>query len=903
MTVRNLEFLFHPKSIAVVAEPDEPSRYSEVVLRNLAAGGFSGAVISVTAKKRSLFGIGGHVHIDKLEPAPDLAIICAALGDVPQIIAQLGALGTRAVIVAPSLRDRLSSSEAAQVRKAILDAARPHLMRVLGPGSGGLVVPARGLNASVAPVTTTPGKIALVARSAAVAAAVLDRACSKGIGFSTVLHLGSGIDIDLADVLDWLAADPNTEAILVQFDSVIGGRKFMSAARAAARNKPVVAIRGGRFEGKLPISGPWTTNDVYEAALRRSGWVRIDTLDDLFDSAEAMARVRPMRGERLAILGNGHGLARIAADALLRSGGRLATLSKDCVKQLKQFLRTDSQLGNPLVLPADVTPTNWAAALAAVLADRDTDAVLTVCSPSPFAPGAEVATAIGEVARNSERNVFSCWVGGKAMIEAQQIAAAHGMFSHDSPEKAIAIFLGIVNYERNRELLKEMPPSVAQDFTPDLAAARGVIAEAIDAGAGTLSPRHGRQLLRAFGIAAPGSHLDASIKAATWTADEIGYPVDLTLVLANAEAPDPVATGLRSAGDIHFAARQLRANARLESPDARVSGYRLRPSAARSGAPACRLGVAEDAVFGPVIFLGPASVEGSATGSFVVALPPLNLTLAKDMLARCLLFQNGPEESRGLLESRAATALVRLSQLLTDIDEVAAVELDPVHVETSGVVALDARIRIEKRGRRLGFRRFAIRPYPKELEQRVDWQGRQLLIRPIRPEDETTLGDLLGSLDPEDARMRFFGTMRSLPRSQLARFTQIDYDREMALVAIERGEDGVERSLGEVRAVADPDNAVADFAIVVRSDIKGLGLGRLLLASIIDYSRSRGTLELRGETLAGNLRMQHLAQDLGFTLKTGADMGAVDLRLLLHGPDGSAELSAGHVGAKRGKRN
>ena len=902
MTVRNLEFLFHPKSIAVVADPDEPSRYADVVLRNLAAGGFSGPLISVTAKRRSLFGIGAHVHMDKLDQAPDLAIICAALGDVPQIIAQLGERGTRAVIVAPSLRDRLSSSEAVEVRKAILDAARPHLVRVLGPGSGGLVVPAGGLNASVAPVTTTPGKVALIARSAAVAAAVLDRACSKGIGFSTVLHLGSGIDIDLADVLDWLAADPNTEAILVQFDSVPAGRKFMSAARAAARNKPVVAIRGGRFEGRHPLSAPWTTDHVYESALRRAGWVRIDTLDDLFDSAEALARVRPMRGERLAILGNGHGLARMAADALLRSGGRLATLSKDRVKQLKQILRTDSQLGNPLVLPADVTAANWGAALAAVLADRDTDAVLTVCSPSPFAPGAEVAAAIGEVARNTERNVFSCWVGGKAMIEAQQIAAAHGMFSHDSPEKAIAIFVGIVNYERNRELLKEMPPSVAEDFTPDVAAARNVIAEAIEAGADTLSPRHGRQLLRAFGLVAPGSHLDASIKAATWTADEIGYPVDLTLVLANAQVPDPVATGLRSAGDIHFAARQLRGNARLESPNTRVAGYRLRPSAARSGAPACRLGVAEDAVFGPLIHFGPASVEGAATGSFVVALPPLNLTLAEDMLARCRFFESGPEKLRSVLESRAATSLVRLSQLLTDIDEVVGVELDPVHVETSGVVALDVRIRIERRGRRLGFRRFAIRPYPKELEQSADWQGRQLLIRPIRPEDETALGDLLGSLDPEDSRMRFFGAMRSLPRSQLARFTQIDYDREMALVAIERGADGVERSLGEVRAVTDPDNVTADFAIVVRSDLKGQGLGRMLLANIIDYSRSRGTAELHGETLAGNLRMQRLAQDLGFKLTSGADIGTVDLRLRLRESGISAERCANQVDLKRNGR-
>lgn len=881
MTVRNLEFLFRPKSIAVVAEPDKPSRYAEVVLRNLAAGGFSGPVMSVAAKRRSLFGIGAHVHVDELEVAPDLAIICAAPGDAPKIIAQLGARGTRAVIVGPSMRDKMTRSEAVEVRKAILDAARPYLIRVLGPGSAGLLVPASSLNASVAHVTATRGKIALIAQSTAIAAAVLDRACSKGIGFSSVLHLGAGIDVDLADVLDWLAADPETEAILVQFDAVSVGRKFMSAARAAARNKPVVAIRGGRIESRHSADRPFTTDAVYEAALRRAGWVRIDTLEDLFDAAEAMARARPPFGERLVIVANGHGLGRIAADALLRSGGRLATLSKDTVEQLDGLLRTGTPPSNPLALPADITPANWAAALTAVLADRETDTVLTVYSPSAFAPSADVATAICKAAQDTKRNVFTCWVGGAAMHEAQQIAAAHGVLSHDSPEKAIAIFLGIVNYVRNRDLLVEMPPSVAEDFTPDHDAARSALAEAIDAGLDTLPARPARRLLQAYGIGAAEYRLAGSIDAAIRTADEIGYPVDLALVLANTEERAAVATGLRSPADIHIAVRGLRSSTRTERPGSRVSGYRLRPSAARSGIAALRLGVADDPVFGPVIFLRPVSAAGGRGEGLVAALPPLNLTLAQDLVARSRFAEKAPGDERAALESAAATTLVRLSQLLTDIDEVVGVELDPLHVEVSGVVALEVRIRIRKRERKFGFRRFAIRPYPKELEQHVDWDGRTLLIRPIRPEDETALGDLLSSLDPEDARMRFFGTMRSLPRSQLARFTQIDYDREMALVAIERGSDGVERSLGEVRTVVDSVNAVADFAVVVRSEIKGKGLGRLLLKSIIDYSRSRGTRELRGETLAGNLRMQHLAQDLGFKLTAGADMRTVDLRLPL----------------------
>lgn len=812
MTVRNLEFLFRPRSIAVVAEQDEPGKYAEVVLRNLAEGGFAGAVVSVAAKKRSRFGIGAHLHIDELKTVPDLAIVCAALADVPEIVAQLGERGTRAVIVGPSIRDRMNDGEVAAARKAILDAAQPCLMRVLGSGSGGFAVPARGLNASVSPVAAAPGKIALVTESTSIATAVLDRACAKGIGFSTVLHLGASIDVDLADVLDWLAADPDTESILVQFESVPNGRKFMSAARAAARNKPVVAIRSGRFESARSAGAPFVIDDVYETALRRAGWVCVDTLEGLFDAAEALAhaRARSMRGGRLSILGNGFGLGHIAAHALLRSGGRLATLSQDTVTRLGELLGSGARLENPLVLPADVTPTNWAASLAAVLADPDTNAVLTVCSPSPFASSAEVAAAVCAVAENAQRNVFTCWVGGAAMLEAQKIAASHGVLSHDSPEKAISVFLGIVDYRRNRELLMQMPPSLSEDFTPDVDAARSTIAEALDAQADWLSPPQACRLLQAYGIDVAGGSVDADSRAV-----------------------------------------------------------------------ALRLGVGTDPVFGPVIFFGKGASAGHRDDDLVVALPPLNLTLAQDLVARSRFARGVPSEVQSALESAASNTLVRVSQLLTDINEVVELELAPLHIDTSGAFAIDARVRVDRRGGKRRFRPFAIRPYPKELERQVDWNGQQLLIRPIRPEDETALGDLLNSLSPEDARMRFFGTMRSLPRSQLARFTQIDYDREMALVAIERDSDGVERSIGEVRVVADPDNRVADFAIVIDSAIKGKGLGRLLLQSIIDYARSRGIIELHGETMSGNLRMQQLAKDLGFTLKEGTDVSMVDLHLSL----------------------
>ena len=587
-------------------------------------------------------------------------------------------------------------------------------------------------------------------------------------------------------------------------------------------------------------------------------------------------------GESLTILANGHGLGRIAGDTLTRSGGRLGTLSPATVKRLAGLLKTRSAIANPLALPPDITAASWGAAVTAVLADSETENLLTVCSPSPFAQSAEVAKAICAASRENERNVFTCWVGGTEMLAAQRIAAGQGVLSHESPEKAIGVFLGIVSYRHNRELLMQMPPSLAEGFSPETEAARGAFGEAVAAGAGTLSARQARRVLQAYGLGVGEYPLAGSIDKAIAAADEIGYPVDLFLVLANGTELAERVPGLRSPAEIAIAARGLRSQARTRHPGERIGGYRLRPGGARSGAPALRLGVADDPVFGPVIFLAPASATGLREGRLAVALPPLNPVLAGDLVARSGFAAGLPADERPALRAALSNALVRLSQLLTDIDEVAGVELDPVHVEASGVVVLDARIDIARRERKHGFRRFAIRPYPKELEQQVDWTGRRLLIRPIRPEDEPLLGELLNSLTPEDSRMRFFDSTRSLPRARIARFSQIDYDREMALLAIERGSDGAERAVGEVRAVADPDGRFADFAIVVASHIKGGGLGQLLLHSLVSYCRSRGIGELRGETLDGNLRMQHLARRLGFTVTAGAERGTMELRLALN---------------------
>jgi acetyltransferase len=879
MTIRNLEFLFRPRSVAVIAEPGEPGYYPELVHRNLAAAQFGGRIIHIDVKKSGLFGLPRRARIGSLPEVPDLAFTCTPLEDVPRLVQQLGELGTRAVVVGPT-RVRRSADAAARF-EAIRDAARPHLVRVLGPGSGGLVMPGIGLNLSVAPVAIGKGSIALVTQSAAVAAAVTDRAAALGIGFSAVIHLGGALDVDLADCLDWLASDPATSAILVQFEQVGNARKFMSAARAAARNKPVVAIRSGRTGGPLPPDAARMRDAIYDAALRRAGWIRIETLDGLFGAVEALAHARVPRGPRLAVLSNGSGLGRIAADVLAREGGTLATLEQKGLDQLGRLLHPNASLRNPLILPADATPEQWGQAAQVMLADPKADAVLTVYAPTAFGNADRVAAAIGEAAAGGDRNVLTCWLGGDSMAEARRAAAAAGLLTFDAPERAVTVFQRLVAYARNRALLEEMPPSQATGLVVDEAAARSAIAETMASNELQMPARLASRLVRAYGIRMREATVVASIEHAVEAAETIGYPVELELALVATEAADLSARGLRSAADLRIAARELRSRARAEHPAQRISGYRLRPGEPHGELPPLRLQLFEDPLFGPVIRLGTSADLPKAVERGAVALPPLNRELALDLVQRAAIDGELPPADRSVLYEAVADASVALSQLATDLDEVAAVDIDPLHVEAGGALALAASVRLQRRGRHRGYRRFAIHPYPRELEHEFEWQGRALLVRPIRPEDETTFADLIASLKAEDARMRFFGVMRQLPRSQLARFTQIDYDREMALVVIERDGAGRETSLGEVRIVADPDHHAADFAIVVRSDCKGRGLGRLLMERIIDYARSRGIAEVRGETLATNERMQTLARQLGFVVRPGTDAGVMDLRLTL----------------------
>ncbi|MGY0777146.1 bifunctional acetate--CoA ligase family protein/GNAT family N-acetyltransferase [Azospirillum argentinense] len=889
MTVRNLDRLFKPASIALIGATRKPNTIGAVVARNLFNAGFDGPIMPVTGE-RAVEGVLTYKSVDDLPVTPDLAVICTPAATVPATVEALGKRGTKAAIV-------ISSGFSKEQTQTLREAAKPHLMRVLGPNSLGIMVPGRGLNASFGHVTPKKGDVALVAQSSMVVTSIADWATARGIGFSHLISMGDKADVDFGDLLDYLASDATVRAILLYIESISDARKFMSAARSAARQKPVIVIKSGRTDEALEASTSHTgalavSDAVYDAAFRRAGILRVTGLDELFDAVGTLGTGSPITGDRLAILTNGGGMGVMATDSLILSGGRLAQFAPETMDALEKVLGAGSAR-NPLRIGGDAPPKRYADALNALMADPNNDAVLVLNCPTAVTDGRAAAQAVVDtmIANKTRKHpVLTSWLGDNTAAEARKLFAANRVPTYDTPSHAVRAFLHLVEYRRNQELLMETPPSVPEDFQPDGITVRKIISRAIAEKRDWLSEYEAKRVLAAYGVPVVDTRRADTPEEAAHCAEMIGGPLALKILspdITHKSDVGGVALHLTEPAEVKAEAEAMLARVREAVPDARIEGFTVQEMAVRPDAYELIVGMTENELFGPVLLFGEGGIGVEVVEDYALALPPLNMKLATELMGRTRIWrQLQGYRSRAAVDLEAvALTLNKISQLIVDFPEVAELDVNPLLADAEGVLALDARIKVGVPALP-GAKRLAIRPYPKGLEDRITIKdGRQFLVRPILPEDEPLVHHMVANQTQEDLRLRFFAPLKRLSHQAAARLTQMDYDREMGLVAVGPDpETGDTIMYGVVRITADPDNLRAEYAVMVRSDMKGQGLGYQLMNKILDYARSRGIKEVYGEVLRENTSMLGMCRALGFIRKENLDEpGVVEVRIELGG--------------------
>jgi acetyltransferase len=826
MSVKSVEQLLNPQSIAVIGASNQPNRPGNAVMRNLLQGQYDGPIMPVTPHYKSVNGVLAYRSIDELPMVPDLAIICTRATRVPAIILQLGRKGTRNAIVIAAGLDNLFTAQGTNLQEQMLAIAKEWGVRILGPDSLGIIIPELGLNASYAHINALPGKIAVVSQSSAVCVALLDWARRRRIGFSRFISLGEGVDIDFDEILDFLGRDPQTSAILLYIDAIHDGRAFMSAARAASFNKPILVIKTGIYAESSALTSRLPEekigNDaVYDAAFRRAGMLRVGDLRELLAAVETLANGKPIHSEQLVIIANGNGPSAMAVDALLQRGGRLALLDDALVEQLRPLIHTGGRATNPINLLGDASPETYQKVLQVLLQSNSVENILIMQAPSALTPGEVYADAVIDTYQQyqgKKPNIFANWMGEDAAQAARLRFADASLASFRTPEGAIGAFMHMVQYRRNQKLLSETPESISDKVPYQPVKAQAIVAQAIAEARDKLSLSEAMDLLNDYGI----------------------------------KTQDDTA---------------------------------VNPHDSRKGAHPLRVEVQIDPVFGPVILLGEAASHWSVRANAVVALPPLNMALARYMVIQALA--EGKVRERELYVPLNMPALclflTQISQIIIDHPSLRRLLINPVLVAGEDIRVLDVSVNISADDNACPL---AIRPYPKELEEFfVLRDQRKVVLRPIRSEDELNLQSFDNAQSKEDRYKRYFAELPQFSHEQMARLAQIDYAREMAFIAVADDESHAEKILGVVRVQVDPDNTYAEFAMAVHSELKGIGLGGKLLQKMIDYCRSQGTKMLIGCTMLENSGMANLARKLGFTVKFNREDGLIDMSLNLQDAD------------------
>ncbi|MBH0238235.1 bifunctional acetate--CoA ligase family protein/GNAT family N-acetyltransferase [Methylobrevis albus] len=882
MSQEQIDVFFNPKAVALIGASRTSGSVGAVTAANLAA----------TAKARVLFvnPHGGRIDgnfvfgsVAELPVAPDLGVVAVPPAAVEEAVDALGRRGARGAVIITAGLGRGPGS----IAEAVLATARRHGMRLIGPNSIGLIAPPAGLNASFAQRPGRPGDLALISQSGAIITSVLDWAEVNGVGFTGLVSIGDALDVGFADLLDHFALDHRTRAILLYVEAIRDARAFMSAARAAARMKPVVVIKSGRHEAAARAAASHTgalagVDAVYDAAFRRAGLLRVRSLDELFAAAETLTHVPRLSGRRIAILTNGGGAGVMAVDTLVDLGGSLAELSPDTLAALDAALPATWSGANPIDIIGDAGPERYAAATTALLADRGVDAIVAINCPTALASSREAAEAVVQAVTAHRANAFvkkpvmAAWLGSDDGSEALFTAAHIPCLS--SPNRAIQGVMHLVRYNEAQEALTATPPDLLAGFAPDRETARRTIRRALEDERTWLTASEVADVLAAYEIPALPAILCADAFEAVDAAKTL--LASYKAVVAKIASPDiihksdvgGVELELSTPEAVIHAMRRIVGRARDMRPEARIDGITLHPMVIAPKAVELIAGVADDPLFGPVVVFGRGGTAVEVIDDKALALPPLDVNLALDLVARTRVSRQiaGYRDRKPVDREALAILLVRLSLLVAEHPEIREIDLNPIIADAERIVVVDARISVAAdtsptivhEARPAGHPRLAIRPYPSEWESRITLKnGMAVLMRPLRPEDERLYPPFFARMSAEDMRLRFFARVREFGHAFIARLTQIDYARAMAFIAID---EATGEMLGAVRLHGDPDGVTGEYAIAVRSDLKGAGLGWALMRRIIAFAAKEGYGRIRGEVLRENRTMLAMCEALGF---------------------------------------
>jgi acetyltransferase len=896
MSTYRLDTLLSPRSVAVVGASPRERSVGQAVLRNLREGGFPGPIHVVNPRYAEVGGIRTVGRLADLPSVPDVVVITTPPETVPGIVASAAQIGSAAAIIITAGLGHGADSLAA----AAENAAREKGLRLVGPNCLGVIAPAAMFNASFASRMPIAGDLALISQSGAIAAGLIDWAARRAVGFSAVVSIGDQLDVDLGDLLDYFALDRHTRAILLYVEAVKDARKYMSAARAASRAKPVVVVKAGRHAQGARAAATHTgalagSDAVYDAAFHRAGLLRVLDLGELFDAAATLSRVKSTFGKRLAILTNGGGIGVLAVDSLVDLDGIPAELSEPTRARLDTILPPTWSKSNPVDIIGDADPARYVAALEALLNDPKNDAVLVMNVETAVVPALEIARSVADLVQKERsrrippKPVFAVWIGAGQTIA--DIFHAANIPHFLTEVDAVRGFLYLARHGEALQAAMQTPPSLPEHFSPDVGQARRIVAGVIADARSWLDPIEVTELFRAYSIPIVPALFASNPDEAASAAQSLlatGATVVMKILsrdIIHKSDVGGVRLNLTSVEAARTAAAEIIANAQRLRPDARISGVTLHPMIVRPKARELIAGIAEDPTFGPVIAFGHGGTAVEIIDDKALALPPLDLRLAHDLIARTRVSRllRAYRDVPAARLDEIALVLVKLAQLAADLPQIRELDINPLLADETGVVSLDARVAVsaETRSMRRGHPRFAVRPYPIEWERRLALgDGWRVLVRPVRPEDEPMFLEFFQHVSTEDLRMRFFAPITKFSHAFIARLTQLDYSRAMAFIAID---EQTEQMIGAVRIHADANFENGEYAILLRSDLKGRGLGWALMQLMIEYARSEGLQRIEGQVLRSNAVMLRMCRELGFRVESDPQDGNMCVvRLPLH---------------------